>query len=1325
MKNYGRYIYAILAVPAAVLLRYAIIPWAGPGTPFITLFPATVLVALLGGMGPAVLTGLLGVLAMDFFFIPPLHSIDITMEFWARSAVVVLTSTYVGYVGKVLREARTRAEKQADELKNNQADLNRAQTVANTGSWRLDTRQNILTWSDEAYHIFGVPEGTALTYESFLSFIHPDDRQMVDAKWKAAIAGEKYDIEHRIVVNDQIKWVRERADLEFDSSSKLLGGFGTVSDITQRKQAEEELMRSESRYRSIISTALDAFWQTDLQGNIVDANPAACQMLGYTRDELLKLRVSDVEIIEKQEDVIRHIQKMIQNSRDRFESKHRRKDGVVLNVEVNTSFIEDKQCIFAFIRDITERKRAEEALKTAHNRLVLAQQSAGAGMWDWDLTTDKLEWSPELFRLFGLDAAKNEASFDLWRNTMHPEDAQLAENQVKQAIKNRMPLANEYRVVLPDGQIRWINALGNTIYDESGNPRSMSGICLDITERKKTEEFLRTSEEQYRRAIEEAPIPIIMHAEDGEVLQLSRSWTELTGYKKEEIRTFDEWAKRAVYGVGADDVRDYMKKLFSSNSSNSSSSSEFVILTKTSQKRCWVFNASTVGTLIDGRRFVVGMAMDVTERKKVEEELRKSRDELEIRVKERTAELDEAVVDLQKQVESRIKAEETTRSERKRFYDVLETLPAYVCLLTPDYKMPFANKVFREWFGYYPEKKCYEFLFNRTEPCENCETYNVLKTGKSQRWEWTGPNGRIYDIYDFPFKDTDGSQLILEMGIEITERKKAQEALRQTSLYARGLLEASLDPLVTISAEGKITDVNEATIQITGVSRRQLIGTDFSDYFTEPQKARESYKKVFDVGFVTDYPLTVRHKNGRLTDVVYNAVVYKNEAGQIQGVFAAARDITERKISEEQRKVTNSLLELYVKKTSRKDYLDAAVEVIGNWSGCSRVGVRVKDQKGNIPYESCIGFEKDFLAVENHLNIDSDNCLCIRAVTQKFDPSDKSLRTSAGSFYSNDSLAFIKQLTPQQAKDYRGNCMRQGYQSIAVVPIRYRDDIVGAIHLADSEKNKVGLSKVQFVEATISPLIGEAIHRFNAESELEKYRLHLEDLVKQRTEALARSNRDLEQFAYVASHDLQEPLRAVSGFIDLLKMRLEKSLDEKSAEYMNFSVDGVARMQALINGLLEYSRIDSRAKPPEPTDSKAALDSALLHLRVSIEESGAKITAENLPVIQIDPVQLAQLFQNLIGNAIKFRSKSTPRIHVSAIQQDGVWQFAVRDNGIGIDPQYAHKIFLIFQRLHSRKKYPGMGIGLSICKKIVERHGGKIWMESQPGRGSTFYFTLP
>ena len=234
-----------------------------------------------------------------------------------------------------------------------------------------------------------------------------------------------------------------------------------------------------------------------------------------------------------------------------------------------------------------------------------------------------------------------------------------------------------------------------------------------------------------------------------------------------------------------------------------------------------------------------------------------------------------------------------------------------------------------------------------------------------------------------------------------------------------------------------------------------------------------------------------------------------------------------------------------------------------------------------------------------------------------------------------------------------------------------------------------------------------------------------EEALRRSAAELARSNQDLEQFAYVASHDLQEPLRAVAGFVELLQNELKSSLNAKTTEYINYSIDGAKRMQSLINGLLEYSRVGTRGNIPALTDTKAAFDEALLRLQTSIKESGAKISAGNLPMVYFDGVQLSQLFQNLIGNALKFRGKQAPLITIGADRLDNNWRFSVADNGIGIEKHYVQKIFMIFQRLHSREKYPGTGIGLAICKRIVERHNGKIWVESTPGSGSTFYFTIP
>jgi PAS domain S-box-containing protein len=262
--------------------------------------------------------------------------------------------------------------------------------------------------------------------------------------------------------------------------------------------------------------------------------------------------------------------------------------------------------------------------------------------------------------------------------------------------------------------------------------------------------------------------------------------------------------------------------------------------------------------------------------------------------------------------------------------------------------------------------------------------------------------------------------------------------------------------------------------------------------------------------------------------------------------------------------------------------------------------------------------------------------------------------------------------------------------------------------------------------------IMDITERKKAEEELMKYRAHLEEMVKTRTEELrnamddlARSNTELERFAYVASHDLQEPLRMVTSYLQLLERRYKDKLDSDALEFINYAVDGSNRMKTLINDLLAYSRVGTRGKEFALTDCEEVLARVLTSLQVSIEEIKAKVIHDPLPKVMADDAQLESLFQNLIGNAIKFHSRKPPRVHVGVKRDGKNWTFSVRDNGIGIDPQYFERIFIIFQRLHNREDYPGTGIGLAISKRIVERHGGRIWIESQPEKGSTFFFTLP
>ena len=283
----------------------------------------------------------------------------------------------------------------------------------------------------------------------------------------------------------------------------------------------------------------------------------------------------------------------------------------------------------------------------------------------------------------------------------------------------------------------------------------------------------------------------------------------------------------------------------------------------------------------------------------------------------------------------------------------------------------------------------------------------------------------------------------------------------------------------------------------------------------------------------------------------------------------------------------------------------------------------------------------------------------------------------------------------------------------ALVPIRVGSEVVGVL-IFHAETPRDPDVEMLNVLTQIGVQLGRTVERTRNQEQLRK-----------RAEDLARSNADLEQFAYVASHDLQEPLRMVNSYMQLLQERYEDELDETAQRYIHYAVDGATRMQSLVRDLLSFSRVGSRGAELVPTDLNQVLEQTLANFELAIKESGAVVTADPLPVVKGDQAQLTQLLQNLIGNAIKFHSDTQPEVRISVAREQAEWVIRVADNGVGFDQKYAERVFVIFKRLHARDRYPGTGIGLAIAKKIVERHGGRIWADSEEGRGTTISFTLP
>lgn len=327
--------------------------------------------------------------------------------------------------------------------------------------------------------------------------------------------------------------------------------------------------------------------------------------------------------------------------------------------------------------------------------------------------------------------------------------------------------------------------------------------------------------------------------------------------------------------------------------------------------------------------------------------------------------------------------------------------------------------------------------------------------------------------------------------------------------------------------------------------------------------------------------------------------------------------------------------------------------------------------------------------------------------------------------YINKKFCEISKYSPEELIGQNHRIINSGFHPKEFFRDMYRTIANGRVWKGQI-KNRAKDGSYYWVDTTIVPLT-------NREGKLSKYLAIRFDITAQKRieEELVKalldveqSNSELEQFAYIASHDLQEPLRMIGSYSQLLTRRYEGKLDAKADQYINYITEGVQRMQTLIKDLLHYSRTATSKEDMQPVDLNIVMTEVLTDLKVAIETSHADIKVSPLPSLKANHTQVRQLFQNLIGNAIKFRGDESPVIEVSVQEESEVWQFSIKDNGIGIDPEFSEKIFMLFQRLNDREKYPGTGIGLAVCKKIVERHGGKIWIESEAGKGTTFFFTM-
>jgi len=519
-----------------------------------------------------------------------------------------------------------------------------------------------------------------------------------------------------------------------------------------------------------------------------------------------------------------------------------------------------------------------------------------------------------------------------------------------------------------------------------------------------------------------------------------------------------------------------------------------------------------------------------------------------------------------------------------------------------------------------------------------------------------------------PLQSGDGVLVVAAIR-DISVRKAAEEHLSQMEARYRGLLEAAPDAIVVVNELGEIILLNVQAEKQFGYRRDELLGQQVRAIIPEGFAERliadgtRTAAEALAQQIGTGIELSGRRKDGSEFPIEIMLSPLQSADGIL--VTAAIRDITERKLAERH---------LAQMESRYRGLLEAAPDAMLLMNTDGLIVLL------NLQAEKQFGYRRDELAGRPLRTVIPEVWTIIADVKQRV----------AGALRSADN---------SQAQEIGAGIEFNG---------RRKDDTDFPI--------EVTLSILRTVEGVlVTVAIRDITTRKNAEARL-----------LQTMQELNRSNEELGQFAYIASHDLQEPLRMVASYTQLLSKRYKGRLDADADEFIAFAVDGANRMQLLIQDLLAYSRIGTKGTPALLTSSESALERALVNLGGAVEDSGALVTHDSLPEVLADPRQLVQLFQNLVGNAIKYQGTGVPTIHVSCAQNaQAMWAFSVRDNGLGIDPKYFERIFGMFQRLHKREEFAGTGIGLAICKKIVERHGGVIGVESQLGQGSTFRFALP
>ncbi|MEG3833185.1 PAS domain S-box protein [Microcoleus sp. MON2_D6] len=784
----------------------------------------------------------------------------------------------------------------------------------------------------------------------------------------------------------------------------------------------------------------------------------------------------------------------------------------------------------------------------------------------------------------------------------------------------------------------------------------------------------RETEARYQTLTEASPVGIFYADAGGDCLYVNERWCQISGITCDEAL-----GKGWLQGIHPDDRDRVCSEWYSAAQEKLPFKSEYRFQGINHPQISWVFGQSVgqIGENGEVKSYVCTIT-DITERKQIEEENRRLNETLEHRVSERTAQIEISNHQLQKEIAYREKIALTLLELTQLQNAILNSANYTIISTDSDGTIKTFNRAAEQLLGYSLEEVVGKVTIAIIhEPLEVAQRAEVLSQELGVKIEpgiqvlFTLPCREIADENEWTYIRKDGSRFPVLLSVT---------ALFDSSGNINGFLGIGQDISDRKQAEKELRD-------LTNAMQNTVEGISLLDIEGRYVKVNRAYA----------------HKCGyepeQMLGMEWQLTVHP---GDVEMMLSAYQEmLISGKVEVEARGVRKNRSFFYKQLTMVKS-CDA--QGIFNGHHCFMKDITERKLTETALQESEFKYRQIVELAEEGIWVIDRNGLT-NYVNHAM---ARMLGYSELEMFGRPLFEFMDKSEKEKALDHIER-RKQGIGDQHEFKFKSKDGKDIWTHMStspvmDSQDNLLSCCAL--------------VYNITSRKEAEQQMLQL-------TEDLKRSNEELEQFAYVASHDLQEPLRAVTSYTQLLAQRYQGNLDDRADKYIHYIVDGATRMQQLINDLLAYSRLGTRGQEFEQADCNAVVKQTMCNLQIAIAETKAVITCDAMPTVMADEFQLVQLFQNLVANSIKFCRQDIPLIHIAACRQESEWVFSVRDNGIGIDPQYADRIFIIFQRLHGRRQYSGTGIGLAMCKRIVERHGGRIWVESQEGKGATFYFTIP